>query len=138
MKKILGLVLVLMLFVTVLAFASNEGESLPIGFALIGSARGGVAQASTIVAIPTGYSVVKLSCTTSVGTVNTLAKGRKGQILTIVSSAQTGSDTIVITPTLTYGFTTATIGVATTSVTLLYVDVTFGWIVIGNNGATIA
>ena len=137
MKKILGLILVLMLFVTV-AFASNEGESLPIGFALIGSARGGVAQASTIIAIPTGYSIVKLSCTTGVGTVNTLAKGRKGQILTIVSSAQTGSDTIVITPTLTYGFTTATIGVATTSVTLLYVDDTFGWIVIGNNGATVA
>ena len=138
MFKKLILAVVLVLAVAGMALASNEGQPLPIYFNEIGSAQGGYSLASATVAIPVSYTVVSVSCTTGAGTVNSLANGRKGQLLTIVSSAQAGSDTIVVTPTTTTGFTTATIGAAKTSVTLLYVDNTYGWIVIGINGATIA
>ena len=75
-----------------------------------------------------------------------LADGVPGQILTIMLTASTGTFTLYITDdgiastvfTMTKtGWDDIALGTALDSVTLLYVDDTVGWIIIGGNGHTV-
>jgi hypothetical protein len=100
-----------------------------------GVAFGGEASvASTLTTIPLTYSIVKYYESSSVGQACTLANGSPGQLLTVIMIVKTGSNTIVVTPATKTGYTTVTLDTALDFVTLLYVDSTVGWIVIGGNG----
>jgi len=75
-----------------------------------------------------------------------LADGTPGQMITIISSVYDGK-TITITDDgvndVVFGDTTATgwddiaVDSAFDSITLLYLDTTYGWIIVANNGCTI-
>lgn len=96
---------------------------------------GGLASiASSVTTIPTAYSIVRYADSAAVSQVCTLAAGSKGQMLTIILDARTGSNTIVITPAACTGFTTVTLDAAKEYITVLYIDSTVGWIVIGGTG----
>lgn len=66
----------------------------------------------------------------------TLANGGNGQIKFISMVVDSGTDA-VITPATKTGFSTITMGDVGDSVTLIYVT-TYGWMVVGNNGCTLA
>ena len=66
----------------------------------------------------------------------TLANGTAGQIKTIVHIVAGGSG--ILTPTTLLGGSTITFASAGDTVTLYYVNDTYGWSVIGQNGVTIA
>ena len=135
MKRI-SLMLLAIMLLAVPAFASNEGMPLPTGTDLVGFYQGAsTTVASGTVIIPsTGYTLVSKTIGEGVGTVCTLAAGRVGQLLVIVAGTVTGSDTAVITPATKTGFSTVTLATAKQSVTLLYVNDTYGWIIIGTAG----
>ncbi len=65
----------------------------------------------------------------------TLADGTNGQIKYIVMGTDGGDATL--TPTTKTGYSTITFNDAGDGVTLVYIT-TKGWIVVGNNGATLA
>lgn len=65
----------------------------------------------------------------------TLADGTNGQVKIIVMGTDGGDATL--TPTTKTGFTTITFNDAGDGVTLAFIT-TKGWIVVGNNGATLA
>lgn len=66
----------------------------------------------------------------------TLANGTAGQIKVIGMKTDGGDGTL--TPTTKTGFSTITFNDAGDGVVLLYTDDTKGWVVVGNNGATLA
>lgn len=72
----------------------------------------------------------------------TLADGEAGQMLTIQMVARDGANVVIgnYGPTMgtKTGWSTITFDTALDSVTLLYLDSTSGWIVVGNSGTTIA
>jgi hypothetical protein len=113
-----------------------DGSSLQLSIAGPAINGGTTTLVSGVHAIPVINSVVSLPADNgNAGQVYTLANGSfRGQILTIVKAARTGSETAVITPTTKTGFTTITIDAANDSVTLLYIDSTIGWIQLGGYG----
>lgn len=114
--------------------ASRSGEKFTIG--MFGMANGWVSQVSNVAALPTSYSVVAIPLTNSVGAVYTLANGTAGQQVTFYALGKVGSDSAVITPAKSSGFTTATLSNNGASVTLEYINSTIGWIVESfDNGA---
>jgi hypothetical protein len=105
----------------------------------MGAANGGsVSQVSSVAALPLSYSVVLIPLTNSAGAVYTLANGYPGQEITFTEvGGVVGSDTAVITPAKTTGYTTVTLSAVKQSVTLSYISSSIGWIITGNAGATI-
>lgn len=65
-----------------------------------------------------------------------LADGYAGQMKTYVLVTDGGMD-FYVTPTTKTGFTSVQLNDAKDSVTLRYVDSTTGWVIAGNNGATV-
>jgi len=117
--------------------ASNfDGSKLQLSIAGPALSGGAKTLVSGVHAIPVINATVRLPADNGTpGTVYTLANGSfRGQILTIIKAARTSSETAVITPTTTTGFTTITIDAANDSVTLLYVDSTIGWVQMGGYG----
>jgi len=114
-----------------------DGRTLKLNIA--GPNAGGEgAVASGVWVIPVSYSTVIIAASDGdTGHAMTLANGTKGQILNISLAARTGSETFVITPATVTGYATITLDAALEYVTLLYVDDTIGWIILGAN-ATIA
>lgn len=95
----------------------------------------GVAACNTVSTTET--SMVTLKTTgANYGESFSLANGQPGQIKTYVLVTDGGQD-FYITPVTKTGFTSAQLNDAKDSVTLRYVDDTVGWVVQGNNGATI-
>ncbi len=119
--------------------SGNYGEktlNIPIGDDLIatGVADGGVSDMVTeITAIPLGYSLVNITIT---GRTCTLADGEAGQMITLRGHNRL-SGTLTINPATETGFTTITMDAEGEIVTLLFVDTTYGWVVVGANGATV-
>lgn len=70
-----------------------------------------------------------------------LQNGYAGQILTIAGEKNTPPTytlgTLTITPTTCTQFTSITFNAVADSVTLLYIDDTYGWVVIGGNSYTL-
>lgn len=112
------------------------GREMPYDAIYAGAQRSGVStMVSGSLAIPTSYALV-IKAITQTATPLTLANGVPGQILTFqVSTMASGG--AILTPTTCTGFTTITFDAAKEYVTLLYIDDTYGWILIGTN-ATIA
>jgi len=105
-----------------------------------GTANGGsVSQVESVAALPLSNSVVQIPLINAAGAVYTLANGVAGQMITFTEvGAVVGSDTARITPATKTGFNYAALTGTNQSVTLLYVNSSTGWVIIGNAGATIA
>lgn len=146
MKRIFALALVVLFAMVSFGYCATNnwgntdtnqllGKVIPSYLLHSGVAFGGIAStASATTTIPLSYSVVKYADSAAVGQVCTLAAGSAGQMLTISLTARTGSNTLVITPAATTGFTTITLDAALEYATLVYVDSTVGWIIVGTNG----
>ncbi len=83
------------------------------------------------------YSILKKEVS-SEQEVGTLANGTPGQYLVVICTALESSGTYTCTPTTKTGFTSFQLNTALDSVTLIYVDDVTGWVIIANNGATVA
>jgi hypothetical protein len=100
---------------------------------LTGRVFGTVTTRSGAGAVPITAGTVRL--TTTGADALTLANGANGQILSIVMVADGGDGTL--TPTTKTGFSTITFDAVGDSVTLQYFT-TLGWMILANNGATVA
>lgn len=65
-----------------------------------------------------------------------IANGQRDQVKTYVLAIDGGQD-FTVSPTTKTGFVSATLNDVKDSVTIKYIDDTIGWVLIGNNGATI-
>jgi Flp pilus assembly protein CpaB len=100
---------------------------------LTGITIGTVTTRSGAGAVPITAATVQL--TTTGANALTLANGTNGQMLAIVMVADGGDGTL--TPTTKTGYTTITFDAVGDSVLLQYFT-TLGWMIISNNGATVA
>ncbi len=91
---------------------------------------GYTAVAGATLAIPLTHGVVNK--TTGGAEALTLANGLPGQLLKIVLTTDGGDGTL--TPTTATGWATIVFGDAGDSATLLYVNDTIGWIILGLSG----
>ncbi len=89
-------------------------------------------SAADSLAIPLSHGVVQKT-TGADAEALTLANGRPGQLLKIVLVTDGGGDG-TLTPTTSLGWATIVFADAGDSATLLYVNDTVGWIVIGLSG----
>ena len=71
-----------------------------------------------------------------VGESISLANGQPGQLKTYILTTDGGKD-FYVTPVTKTGFTDVQLNDDKDSVTLRYVDSTIGWVIEGNNGATV-
>jgi hypothetical protein len=102
---------------------------------LTGRVFGTVGTRSGAGAVPLTAATVQVTTTGSAAAL-TLANGTVGQILTIVMTTDGGGDA-TLTPTTKTGFSTITFDAVGNSVTLQYFT-TLGWMILANNGATVA
>ena len=118
---------------------------LVYGSGYSGGVTSNVSSESSLTSLELAYGFIRKvtadSPTTAKNTVG-LANGEPGQMLTIQLVTK-GTPSWVIgklygdTTTTTTGWTTLTFDTALDSITLLYLDDTTGWIVVGNNGVTV-
>lgn len=94
------------------------------------------ASASVSQSLTASYAAYAYTSSASVGNAYVLANGSENQEVTFVLVTDGGKD-IIITPTTRTGFTNITLNDAKDSATLKYIDSTIGWVVKGNNAATI-
>ena len=120
--------------------STNQVNTVYAGnFVSAGTSNGSVSQVESVAALPLSYGVVVMPVMNSVGAVYTLANGVPGQVITFtVVNAVVGSDTDKITPATSTGFVSVTLTAVKQSVTLMFVNSSVGWIILGNAGATIA
>lgn len=95
---------------------------------------GTTTSAADSLAIPITHAIV-VKTTGADAEALTLANGKPGQVLTIVLGTDGGGDG-TLTPTTKTGFATIVFADAGDTVTLLYVDDTVGWIIMGTAGVT--
>lgn len=117
--------------------ATVAGNVLVLGYTYI---DGGVStMVSSPRAVPVTYKTVHMDLTNGNTITSTLAAGVNGQVLTLdVTVNPSAAYVWTITPASATGYTTLTLGHVGSYVTLLYVNGTYGWIVIDQKGATIA
>lgn len=103
----------------------------------VGSLVGGIVavsgkttKAGGVLAVPITHRVVEM--TTGGAEALTLADGAPGQILTLVLATDGGDGTL--TPATKTGYSTIVFADAFDVVTLLFVDSTVGWVVLGTGG----
>jgi hypothetical protein len=110
-------------------------RQLPNDFFYFGQDRTGVSTMITgNTEVPLNFGIVKLPLT---GTKSiTIANGTPGQMITLLA-VNGGSTTTTLTPATSYGWSSATFDAAGESLTLRYLDDTFGWLVDGAVGATV-
>lgn len=84
------------------------------------------------------YGMVQKSLDSPIDQAGTLANGKIGQMVTVQLLLKGGAGNWVVTPTTKTGFNTLTFDTALDSVTLLWISDYHGWIIVGNNGVTIA
>jgi hypothetical protein len=117
-------------------------KNLPYYMTALGVANDGVSNGvsqmvSGSTVVPTDVIMVQKYIGTT-GQVGTIANGVAGQILFIrIDTCDTGS-TFVLTPTNCWGFTSLTFNAVNDEATLLYINDTYGWVLIGSNSVTVA
>lgn len=120
------------------AYSTNGSTfNLPMNLDLIsaGIDDGGVtALATGPDAVASGYSVILANVATHTAT---LADGVPGQILTIIGADISDTGTLTVTATTKTGWTSVAIDASRDFVTLLYVDDTYGWIIIAQYSVSI-
>lgn len=128
---------------------TDDGFSYRVGcnssFVTAGIANGGSTSMTTVqLAVPVAYALVKKAIASAVSgsfSAGTLANGKPGQVQTILITAVGASGTFVVTPVTRTGWTSITFNTYNVSApqyaTLLYVNNTIGWIIIGYGGSTL-
>lgn len=116
--------------------ASRSGEKFTIG--LFGVANGGASQVESVAALPLSFATVGIPLINSAGAVYTLAAGTPGQIIQFYAFGKVASDTAVITPSGSTGFTTATLSNNGSTVVLQYINSTVGWIVLSYDNSAVS
>jgi hypothetical protein len=96
--------------------------------------QGTTTVAADVLAIPVTHSCV-VKTTGADAEALTLANGTTGQVL-VITLGTAGGGTGTLTPVTATGWATAAFTVAGDGLSLLYVDDTVGWIVLGSYGAT--
>uniref|UniRef100_A0A6H1ZMJ4 Uncharacterized protein n=1 Tax=viral metagenome TaxID=1070528 RepID=A0A6H1ZMJ4_9ZZZZ len=140
MKRI-ALLLVGFLLIPTLLFAAgwDSGSTFSTGLLNIGNTGGGATDMETgSAAIPLSYAVVKKTMGGASDQAGTLADGIRGQVIKIILVAKNSSGNYVLTPTTKVGFATITFDTAGDQATLLFVDNTNGWMILGETGTTVA
>lgn len=109
--------------------------TVPTYIASIGTGLTGAAttMVTTDTVIPVTYATVRITISSRTCT---LANGVKGQVLTLVG-IDAISGTVTISPATSTGWASVAMATNGHSLTLLYVDDTTGWIIIGYSGVTI-
>lgn len=118
---------------------STNGSTfnLPMNLDLIsaGVDDGGVTTVATGPdALPSSYSMAYVTLASHT---LTLANGVPGQIFTVIGAYQTDTGTVTLTASTKTGWQTAAIADVGDSITLLYLNDTSGWIVVGTNSVTV-
>lgn len=116
---------------------STDGSTfnLPMNLDLISSGlgSGGVTTVPTgTTDLPSSYSLVKAIASTKT---LTLANGVEGQIITVLAVSRTGN--LTLTASTKSGWSSILLDADGEVVTLLYIDDTYGWVVVGYTGATV-
>jgi hypothetical protein len=112
-----------------LVFKRKTDRSIAFG---IPNITGGTTCAGDVLAIPVTHRYVAKT-TAGDAEALTLANGVSGQVLTISLVTDGGGDG-TLTPTTKTGFSTIVFADAKDTATLLYVDDTIGWILVGYYG----
>ena len=99
-----------------------------------GKGPGFIAVQQSTLAIPVTHDLV-MKDTSDLATALTLADGDPGQLLSVVIS-DAGGAAGTITPTRAYGFATVVLSDSGDRATLLYLNDTQGWTVLGATGGT--
>lgn len=141
MRKLIATALSLFLYLTPL-FAwegsSWSGGQFSSGLIGTGYINGGVSNmAAGVLAIPLNYGVVSKTITSASDEAGTLANGLQGQMLKIILATKGSSGNFVLTPTTKTGYATITFNSAGDQATLLFVDNTAGWIIVGETGTAV-
>lgn len=100
--------------------------------AVVFSPGGTTTSAADALAIPVTHAIVAKT-TGADAEALTLANGENGQVLTIDLATDGGGDG-TLTPTTKSGFTSIVFADAGDNATLMYVDDTVGWIILGTAG----
>ena len=123
------------------AITASTGLKFQTSIFATGHFTGTSALASATTGIGSGSSLsygIFTKNLTSVQAAGTLSDGTVGQMITIAAGTLDGSSVWTLTPVTTTGFTSIAFDAAIDTITLLFLDATRGWIVIGNAGCTIA
>jgi len=124
-------------------FANGEKANLPFSTNLFGT---GTYNASVTVVTQVNSSTHTIGSVNyrtmiiPLGTISrtlTLPDGTAGQLLTIIIENSYDKATVTLTATTKYGWSSATLDSVNDTITLLFIDSTYGWIVIGDNGVTV-
>ncbi len=100
----------------------------------LGIANGGVSEmVSGSTAIPVTYAHVNIVITART---ITMVDGKVGQVIVLKGFARIGG-TLSIDPATSFGFRTITMDTNGETTTLLWIDDSKGWVVIGATGATV-
>lgn len=141
MKKIIAFLMLTGLSVSsILAWDSGAWDSGKFSSGLIGTGyiNGGVfSMAAGVLAIPLNYGVVSKTITSASDEAGTLANGIQGQMIKIILATKGSSGNYVLTPTTKTGYATITFNTAGDQATLLFVDNTVGWIIVGETGTAV-
>lgn len=116
---------------------TSDGSTFTMFLLSTGTSDGSTTMLSTDTAVPLGYSLVRKHLSSSTQVNLTLANGTPGQVLTITISEVDSSGTAYLRPTTKTGFLEVFFDAARDSVTLLYVNDTVGWIIIGQNSVVV-
>lgn len=115
--------------VTVAATGYKEGETT------------NVSTESSLTSAALAYGLISLQ----VGSAKTigLSDGDVGQMITVRCSVRDGASAVIwkyatATPITCTGWSTLTFDTQGDSITLLWLDDTTGWVIVGNNGVTVA
>ncbi len=109
-----------------------DGSTLTLGFTSI---QGTSTMVSGSVTVPTTYRIIHKAIGSAIG--GTLANGTAGQVITIDVLSNSGGFNYTVTPATCTGFTTFTLSAVGSSITLAYLDDTYGWVLVYRSGATI-
>ena len=116
-------------------FTNGERANLPITTNLlaIGLYNGSVTEVGTgLTALPSAYKAARVYMEAKT---LTLANGIVGQVMLIEGYGATAN--LVLTATTKTGWTTITLDTEGDSATLLYLDNTLGWMIVGTNSVSV-
>lgn len=140
MKKIVAFIFLLFFIPPAFAWDTGGWDSGKFSAGLIGTGYtggGATDMPSGITAIPLNYALIKKTYSNGTNEAGTLADGIQGQVIKIVITCVNTSGSYKLTPTTKTGFTSITFVEKGDQATLLFLDNTNGWIIMGEIGTTV-
>lgn len=140
MKKLIALLFLILFGTSAFAWDSGAWNSGKFSAGLVGTGYigGGASDmAAGVLAIPLNYGVIRKTITSASDEAGTLADGIQGQMIKIILTTRSSSGNYVLTPTTKTGYATITFNTAGDQATLLFVDNTIGWIIVGETGTSV-